>query len=229
MNAVRNKEVTNPHYMVLGCWKWSRRYKPIYPQPFTLLSTKLPPRAVCKGADELPLVYTKQPKSVWLHKIGWRDRKIPISLSNFVQSDRFWLFRVNEGLVAIFVIFHQIKFAKHMLPPCCRKWQLTYYGKKTLLHSLEFKAYMIWLSLNQNIMHHHASLTLNSVRKCDEINYSTLCQSCHRNVLRITQYFVNSFFGAGQEWNLSPGNTKTKGGSISVPLTSCLTGLEWAV
>ncbi len=41
----------------------------------------------------------EQPKLVRLHKIGRRDRDFPISPSDFEQSDRFWLFRVNEASV----------------------------------------------------------------------------------------------------------------------------------
>jgi hypothetical protein len=34
-----------------------------------------------------------------LHKIGWRDKKISISLSDFVQSDPILAVHVNRGLV----------------------------------------------------------------------------------------------------------------------------------
>jgi len=60
-----------------------------------------------------------------------------------------------------------------MLPPCYRKWQLIYYGKKTLWHSLEFKTYMIWLSLNQNIMHQHLTVLENVLK-----NSIASCANC---------------------------------------------------
>ncbi len=45
----------------------------------------------------LPPVYTNSQNWIRLHKIGGRDRKISIFLSNFVQSDLIWAVRVNGG------------------------------------------------------------------------------------------------------------------------------------
>jgi hypothetical protein len=42
-----------------------------------------------------------------------------------------------------------------------------------------------------------------------------------------TKWPPGGFIGGSQDWSLEPGNTK--GGSITVPLTSCLTGLDSAV
>jgi hypothetical protein len=67
-----------------------------------------------------PLIYTKHKIGHRLHKIGRRE--FPIFPSDFVQSDRFWLFRVNEGLRFIYAyvrfrIKHKTKI--HFYSPKC--------------------------------------------------------------------------------------------------------------